>query len=382
MNRRILCGAFLLALLALAFAVADTTTPANLTASLTAGKVQLKSAGALAFGPEGILFVGDSIGGTVAELDTNDRQESRAAAKVNIGGIDTKIAAMAGVTPEDIAINDVKVNPLSRNVYLSVTRGRGPDAAAMIVKVNAAGQLTNVALDNIKHASVSLTDAPAANAGARQDPRMMTITDMSYVNGNLLVAGLSNEEWSSALRSIPVPFKAAEEGATLQIWHSSHGRYETQSPVRTFVPYTIGGQAFILAAYTCTPLVKIPASSLKPGEKVKGVTIADLGAGNQPLDMVPYKKDGHDYILIANSSRGLIKLRADSLESYAAIDSPAKVDGPAGVPYDKLELKNVQQLAAFDGANAVVLVGQPGPGPAFNPGKPVGPLTLQTIVLP
>ena len=29
-----------------------------------------------------------------------------------------------------------------------------------------------------------------------------------------------------------------------QIWHSSHGRYETQSPVRTFVPYTIGGQTF------------------------------------------------------------------------------------------------------------------------------------------
>src|ERR1700689_2068024 len=103
MNRRIACGAFLLALMALAFAVADTTTPANLTASLTAGKVQLKFAGALAFGPQGILFVGDSIGGTVAEIDTADRQEARTAAKVNIEGIDTKIAAMAGVTPEDIA---------------------------------------------------------------------------------------------------------------------------------------------------------------------------------------------------------------------------------------------------------------------------------------
>jgi hypothetical protein len=382
MNRRIVCGAFLLALLALAFAVADTTTPANLTASLTVGKVQLKSAGALAFGPEGVLFVGDSVGGTVAEIDTADRQEARSGAKINIEGIDTKIAAMAGVTPDDIAINDVKVNPISKNVYLSVTRGRGPDAVPLIVRVNAAGQVSNVSLDNIKHASVSLTDAPAANPGARQDPRMMTITDMSYVNGNLLVAGLSNEEWSSALRSIPVPFKAAEEGATLQIWHSSHGRYETQSPVRTFVPYTIGGQSFILAAYTCTPLVKIPTSALKPGEKVKGVTIADLGAGNQPLDMVPYRKDGHDYILIANSSRGLVKLRADALESYAAIDSPTKVDGPAGVPYDKLELKNVQQLAAFDTASAVVLIGQPGPGPAFNPGKPAGPLTLQTIALP
>jgi len=382
MNRRIICGCCALAFLALLLAVADTTKPASLTTYLTAGKVELKSAGALAFGPDGILFVGDSTGGSVVEIDTNDRAEAHGAAKVNVEGIDTKIAAMAGVAPDQIAINDVKVNPLSRNIYLSVTRGRGPDAVPLIVKVSAAGEVTNVSLDNIRHASVNLIDAPAANPTARQDPRMMTITDVAYVNGSLMVAGLSNEEWSSALRSVPVPFKTAEQGATLQIWHSSHGRYETQSPVRTFVPYDISGQHYVLAAYTCTPLVKIPVSSLKPGEKVKGVTIADLGAGNQPLDMVPYKKDGHNYILIANSSRGLVKLKADGLESYAAIDSPTKVDGPAGVPYDKLDVKNVQQLASFDAANAVVLVGQPGPGPAFNPGKPVGPLTLQTIALP
>ncbi len=382
MNRRIARECCALALLALAFAVADTTKPVNLTANLTSGKVQLKSAGALAFGPDGILFVGDSTAGSVVEIDTNDHQNASAAAKVNVEGIDTKIAAMVGVPPDQISINDVKVNPLSKNVYLSVTRGRGPDATPLVVKVDAAGQVTNVSLDNIKHASVSLTDSPAADPAARQDPRMMTITDMSYVNGNLMVAGLSNEEWSSALRSIPVPFKTAEPGATLQIWHSSHGRYETQSPVRSFVPYNIGGQPYILAAYTCTPLVKIPVSSLKAGGKVKGVTIADLGAGNQPLDMVPYKKDGHDYILIANTSRGLVKLKADSLESFDAIDSPTKVDGPAGVPYDKLDLKNVLQMAAFDSANAVVLIGKPGPGPAFNPGRPVGPLNLQTIALP
>jgi hypothetical protein len=381
MNRRILGVLCVLILVALAFALADTTKPANLTASLSPGKVALQSAGALAFGPEGILFVGDSVGGAVVELDTNDRTEARAA-DLHVEGLDAKIAAMAGVAPDQITINDVKVNPLSKNVYVSAMRGRGPDAQPMIVRVNGAGEVSNVSLDDIKHASVKLTDTPAATPGARQDPRMMTITDMAYVNGNLMVAGLSNEEWSSALRSIPVPFKSAEKGATLQIWHSSHGRYETQSPVRTFVPYNIGGQPYVLAAYTCTPLVKIAANMLKPGEKVKGVTIADLGAGNQPLDMVPYRKEGHDYILIANSSRGLVKLRADGVGSAEAIDSPTKVDGPAGVPYDKLDLKNVQQLAAFDAARAVVLIGQPGPGPSFNPGRPQGPLTLETIALP
>ncbi len=280
-------------------------------------------------------------------------------------------------------INDVKINPVSKNAWLSASRGRGTDAAPLIVRVDAAGKVTILPLDNIRHAAVNLTDAPESKTTGRgQNPRMMTVTDMAFVNGNLMVAGLSNEEWSSALRSIPYPFKNAQEGATLQIWHSSHGQYETQSPVRTFVPYTIGGTQYILAAYTCTPLVKIPVSDLKPGAKVKGVTIADLGSGNNPLDMVPYKKDGHNYILVANTSLGIVKLKADSLESYAAIDSPTKTD-VAGVPYDKIsDWKDVQHLAQLDASDAVILTGKPGPGPAWNPGPSVGPMNLQTIALP
>jgi hypothetical protein len=359
------------------------TVTADATDNLTAGKVELKSAGALTFGPAGILFVGDSAGGAVVALDTGDRAAAPAGTKINVEGVDAKIAALVGTSPDQIMVNDVTINPISKNAWLSASRGRGADAAALIVRVDASGKVSVLALDNIRHASVNLVDAPDSNASSRQNPRMMTVTDMSFVNGNLMVAGLSNEEWSSALRSIPYPFKKAEEGATLQIWHSSHGRYETQSPVRTFVPYTIGGQNVILAAYTCTPLVKIPISDLKPGAKVKGVTIADLGAGNSPLDMVPYRKNGHDYILVANTSFGVVRMKADGMEGYAAIDSPTRADGAMGVPYDKLpELKDVQHLAQLDAADAVILTAKKGSGPAFNPGSPAGPVNLQTIALP
>jgi len=380
MSIRVAAGLSLAA--ALAFTVNAARTPANAVESLVSGKAQLMSAGPLAFGPDGVLFVGDSVGGAVVALDTNDHTAPRSAVKIDVQGVDAKIAALAGVAPDQIIVNDLKVNPISRNVYLSASRGRGPDAMPLIARVNPAGDVSLLALDNVRHSSVNLTDVPASDTSARQNPRMMTITDMTYVNGNLMVAGLSNEEWSSALRSIPFPFKTAAEGATLQIWHASHGRYETQSPVRTFVPYTISGQQYILAAYTCTPLVKIPVSDLKPGAKVKGVTIADLGSGNQPLDMVPYKKDGHEYILVSNSSLGMVKLKADNLETYKPIDSPTVTD-VAGVPYDSLNsIKNVQQLAQLDDANAVILTGKPGAGPAYARGPAVGPLNLQTIALP
>jgi hypothetical protein len=342
---------------------------------LTTGKVPLMSAGALAFGPSGILFVGDSIGGSVVAIDTQDTKAATSAVKINVEGVDTKIAALVGITPDQIILNDVAVNPVSKNVYLSASRGRGPDAMPLIMRVDATGKVTPVSLDNAKFAAVSLTDSPVANPSARQNPRVQTITDMAYVNGNLIVAGLSNEEWSSALRSIPYPFNAAPKGATLQIWHSSHGKYETESPIRTFVPYTIAGQQYVLAAYTCTPLVKIPVSDLKPGAKVKGVEIADLGAGNQPLDMVPYKKGGHDYILIANSAFGVVKLKADNIETYPAINAPTITD-VAGVPYDKIpELTNVRHIAQVDEGNVLLLSGKTGNGQA-------GSMNLSTIALP
>jgi hypothetical protein len=366
---------------ALAISVTAARQPASPLADLPSGKVQLMSAGPLAFGPDGILFVGDSVGGAVVAIDTGDRKAAASAAKVNVQGIDEKIAALVGVTPDQILINDMKVNPISKNVYLSASRGRGPDAMPLILRVDAAGKITSLSLDNAKHSSVSLVDAPASDTTARQNPRMQTITNMNYVNGNVIVAGLSNEEWSSALRSIPFPFKDAAKGATLQIWHSSHGRFETQAPVRTFVPYTISGQPYILAAYTCTPLVKIPVSQLQPGAQVKGVEIADLGAGNQPLDMVPYKKDGHNYILIANTARGVMKLKADNLESYPAIESPTKTD-VAGVPYDTMsDLQNVQHLAQLDDSNALIITGKT-TGQPWAPGPPAGPINLQTIALP
>ena len=351
--------------------------PVTADGDLATTNAGLKSAGVLTFGPDGVLFVGDSMGGAVAALDTGDRTAA-SGASVEVKGIDEKIAGLVGIAPADLLINDVAVNPISKNVYVSAARGRGPDATPLVVRVESSGKLTLVQLDAIKHETVSLSDAPASTAGGR-NPRTQTITDMAFVNGNLMVAGMSNEEWSSALRSIPYPFKTASKGTQLQIWHSSHGQYETQAPVRTFVPYTIDNTQYVLAAYTCTPLVKIPVSDLKAGARVKGVTIADLGAGNQPLDMVPYMKDGHQFILIANSSFGVVKMHADNMGQYKAIDSPTVVPDKAGAPYDKVSsVTNVRHLTQYDASHAVVLTSAGGGG--FAP--PTGPFNIQTIALP
>ncbi len=85
------------------------------------------------------------------------------------------------------------------------------------------------------------------------------------------------------------------------------------------MPYEINGEANILAAYTCTPLVKIPMSELQPGQKIKGTTIAELGNMNKPLDMFVYEKGGKNYILMANSKRGVMKITTEGIDKIEAI---------------------------------------------------------------
>jgi hypothetical protein len=315
------------------------------------------------------------MGGNVVALDTKDRTAPGVAPRINVQGIDAKIAGLLGTTPDQIMVTDLTVNPISKNAYLAVSRGRGPGAVPVIVSVDATGKLTQLSLDNIPNSVLSLSDAPASDTTARRDPRTETVTDMDFTNGKLYVSGLSSEEWASALRAIPFPFDPANKATTnIQIWHASHGRFETNAPVRTFVPYTIAGQPHILAAYTCTPLVKIPISDLKPGAQIKPALIADVGSGNQPLDMVPYRKDGREFILISNTRRGVMKLNAANMENHRVVNSPERPDPDIfGMSYETVEtLKGVTQLAGVDSANAMVL-SQPAPADAMN---------LTTIALP
>src|SRR4029078_12277440 len=134
-------------------------------------------------------------------------------------------------------------------------------------------------------------------------------------------------------------------------------------PVRTFAVFEVKGQPNVLAAYTCKPLVRFPLSDLKPGSKIKGTTIAELGNRNRPLDMIVYKKEGKDYLLMANSARGVMKVDVQKIDSTDGITAPVKGGGTAGLTYDTIkDLKGVVQLDKLDKDHALLLVQSDGGG--------------------
>jgi hypothetical protein len=340
------------------------TQAADLSSSLKTGTPDLKSAGALAFGPEGILFIGDSQGAAIFAVATGDQSPSQGAGPIKLEGVDGKVAAMLGTTEKDILFNDLVVNPASGNAYLSVSRGRGPDAVPVILRVNREAKIEELPLKEVKFAKAELSNAAAGNA--RRD----SITKIAYIDGKVYVSGLSNEEFSSRLRVLAFPFGEVSPGTNVEIYHGSHGRLETNSPIRTFAPFSIKGDANILAAYTCTPLVKIPVAELKPDARIKGITVAELGNRNRPLDMVIYQKDGKQFILMANSARGLMKISTENIDKIEAINQP--IQGKAGLPYETIEgIKGIEQLDRLDRDNALVLMKTPS-----------GSYNLETIPLP
>lgn len=323
---------------------------ATATAETKKGTPAVKSITALAFGPNNVLFVGDPISATVFAVEVADTKAATAGLKIE--KVTDQIGSLLGVEAKDVTVNDVKVNPATGTVFLAATRGKGPTAVPVLLKV-ADGKLAEVSLKD-----VAFTAAPLVNALDKDKERMKqvdAITSMGFANGKLIVAGLSNEEFNSTLRIIPYPFGDSAKAAGVKIYHGAHGKFETQAPVRTFTTYKVGDAETVVAAYQCTPLVKFPISDLQPGSKVTGQTIAELGNGNRPLDMIVYKKGGKDYVLVANSARGVMKLEADKFDTKESITTPQR--NTAGVPYEKIETwKGVEQLDKLDDTHAVVLM--------------------------
>lgn len=331
-------------------------------------RVQLKSASAIAFAPNGVLLIGDGLGGAIYAFETGDVTRA-SAGPIQIEDLTGKIAALLGTTSDQIRVPDIAVNPASGRVYLAVARGA--DADHLILSADADGRLGELDLDATPHTSVALVDQPDADKVDRRGNalRTDTITDIGYADGKVIVAGLSNEEFASTLRAIPYPFAGAAKGASIEIWHGAHGQYETNAPIRTFIAYELDGQPEILASYTCTPLVRIAVSKLQPGAKVMGTTIAELGNMNRPLDMIAYRKNGSDHILMANSNRGVMKLDANNLEQYHPITD--KIAATHGVPYETIEgLQGVRRLDRLGEDSALAMVAT---GEALN---------LTTIALP
>jgi len=321
-----------------------------LCASANAAGDSLRYAGALAFSPDGVLFVGDNVSGAIFSYPIGrGTAPTAASAPLEVDNIDVRIANALGVASNEVTINGMAVHPITQDVYLSVSRGYGDGSLPAIVRVAPSGQIFNVDLHGLSSSEYKIPDAPGDDmhfrdrshdwpvpsavkydAKAQIPVRTLTIVDMKFHNGELYVSGISNEEFSSTLRRISYPFTGKASESKIRMYHIAHTRYETRAPVRAMTFATIDGVDTLIAAYTCSPLVLIPVSALKDGEKVTGKTIGDMGNG-QPISMFKVNVYGQESLFVTNMGHGP---RYIPLAGFSKAVSYTPDNSPKGYPSD------------------------------------------------
>ena len=310
--------------------VASYWTAAGVPVSAADAGPQMTSIGPLTFGPDGVLFAADTQAATIyaLELGRQGHRRRRRAPRRSTPSI-RRSPALLGTDAKEIVITDMVVHPRTKNAYIAVMRGQGTDGKPALLRVDGAGKIEVVSFESLKHTKVALPNAPNAGTNPQRDPRQQSITDMAFTDGRLYIAGLSNEEFASKLRAVAYPFATADTGTSVEIFHGNHGQLETRSPVYAFLPYTINNSRTSSPRYLCTPLVKFPVASLQPGTKVVGTTIAELGNRNRPIDMVLYKKDGREFLLMSNTARGVMKIPTDGFRHRRADHRAGRRPRPA-----------------------------------------------------
>lgn len=327
------------------------------------GTPDINSLAVLSFNKDGILFIGDSYGGKVFAIDLNDNQRSDNDKNLSLADLEFEIASFLGTTTDNIMIHDMAANPISQNLYLSVSRGRAKwsnvwqtpnniERADILLKITPEGKLSEALLENVDYSSIDLPSPidPEKDHSWKQGVKLRSesITDIEIWEDNVYIAGLSNEEFSSAVWTTSFPFKEETKINTVEIFHGAHGEWETASPIRTFIPYELNGNKTLLASYLCTPLVTLELEKLQSQKHVKGRTVAEFGSGNYPIDMILYQNNGKDYVLMSNISLPLLIVDPKDIEQYEG-EITSEVEGYlGGVGYTPRSGGGIQQLTDYN----------------------------------
>src|SRR5258708_8524254 len=111
---------------------------------LAPGTPDLRAAGPLAFGPDGVLFVADNVSASIFAIAVDDPGDG--VGPIDIDHLDTRLAALLGCALDDVVIRDLAIHPVSGAAYLSIMRGHGSDAVPILVRAGRDGSLTAVPL--------------------------------------------------------------------------------------------------------------------------------------------------------------------------------------------------------------------------------------------
>ena len=209
----------------------------GLSANVSAADV--KSISRLAAGPADILFVADWKAAEVHAIKLTPASRQATGGVFNVLDLEKLLSDQVGGAR--VAVEDMVARPGTGEVYVAVSYGADKTPALFVVTSDKKAR--RVDLKAAQGTSVALRDAPTTNEKFWKEmpERSFTVTDMKWHDGELFVAGLSNQDFASTLRRIRYPFDAKQSITSVEIFHGGHNLIETRAPIRAMSFAKLGG---------------------------------------------------------------------------------------------------------------------------------------------
>jgi len=284
----------------------------------TAGEVQ--SVGQMTFADSNTVIIADWRAGEIHALQLAPADPGTAK-PFNLQNLSTPIARALHTDPDKLRFEDMAFRPGAELAYITLSVDRGNDIPhPALVSVDAAGKVSVISLKKTPHTSAEIKDPPAADKRFWRDvsAASYTVTDLVFYQGKLYVAGLSSASFASTLRVYDFPFTGNATATSIEMYHAVHNQMETRAPIRKMAIADLNGEPSLVAAYTCTPLVTIPLKDLKDGAHIIGKTIAELGWGSAPVDMVSFDVGQGPMVLLINSHKSADLMTIQSIAEASA----------------------------------------------------------------
>ena len=88
--------------------------------------------------------------------------------------------------------------------------------------------------------------------------------------------------------------------------------------------------------------------ALEEATHIKGRTVAEFGSGNYPTDMLVYKNNDKDYILMSNSQLPLLIFSPEDVVNFKGEIVDEVKDYTAGISFTSRSGSGIQQLSNFN----------------------------------
>jgi len=331
-----------------------------LSAAASVSAADIKSISRLSVGPKNVLFVADWKTARVHAIDLPEAAPKPAGTTFNIFDLEALLSKQVGGAK--ITVEDMVARPGTAEVYIAISYGAAKEPALFVVTND--HKARRVDLKAAKSTSLALRDAPTTDYKFWRDApeRSFTVTDMKWREGELFIAGLSNQDFASTLRRVKFPFDSQQSITSVEIYHTGHNLIETRAPIRAMSFATWGGKPYLVAAYTCTPIVTIPLDELKDGAHIRGKTIAELGYGNTPAGLIAYTKTDQgkteDLLMLVNFGRGASVIPVSQVQAASArpgIETPVPFGQIAGLDAMPAPLVGAMRIDNLDDKSFIVV---------------------------